>query len=56
VSVSVNFNELMAAEIRRVLPVIMHCVARSLGRVLSTTFEADVEPIVAGVLNRAGLA
>jgi hypothetical protein len=34
----------------------MHHVARSAGRVLSSTFEADVNPIVESVLKRVGLA
>jgi hypothetical protein len=56
VSVSDDFNELTAAEIRRILPAVMHHVARSLGRVLSNTFEADVEPIVASALKHVELA
>jgi hypothetical protein len=54
--VSDDFNELTGAEIRRILPMIMHHIARSVGRVLSSTFGADVEPLVAGVLKRVGLA
>ena len=56
VSVSEEFNELTAAEIRRILPMVMHDVARSVGRVLSSTFEADVEAIVGSVLKRVGSA
>ena len=56
VSVSDDFNELTAPEIRRILPMIMHHVARSLGRVLSSTFEADVKPVVETVVKRVGLA
>ena len=55
VSVAVDFNDLTGAEIRRTLPAIMHHVARGAGRVLSTTFEADVEPLVEVVLKRVGL-
>lgn len=55
VSVSDDFNEITGAEIRRILPAIMHHVARSAGRVLSCTFEADVEPMVEIVLKRVGL-
>ena len=56
VSVSDDFSELTAPEIRRILPMIMHHVARSLGRVLSSTFEADVKPVVETVVKRVGLA
>jgi hypothetical protein len=55
VSVSRDFNELTAAEIRRILPMIMHHVARTAGRVLSSTFGANVEPMVETVLKRVGL-
>lgn len=55
VSVADDFNELSGAEIRRILLMIMHHVARGFGRVLSSTFEADVEPLVESVLKRAGL-
>jgi hypothetical protein len=56
VSIADDFNELTAAEIRRIVPAIMHHVARSLGRVLSSTFQADLGPMVEGVLKRVGLA
>jgi len=56
VSISDDFSELTGPEIRRLFPAIVHQVARSLGRVLSSTFEADVEPIVESVLKRVGLA
>jgi len=56
ISVFDDFNELTGTEIRRILPTIMHYVARSTGRLLSSTFKADMEPMIVAVLKRVDMA